>query len=240
MKAMDFVRMVRFRILLIRDNYQYGRMDRKQTFQYIYAKNKWGGVKSKFYSGPGSHERKYVEPYCKLLRKWIRENGITSVCDLGCGDFNVAAQWLHDGIVYDGVDIVQEMIDAHNAKYGTQKIRFHCLDIVEDALPDAQLCLIRQVLQHCSNDEISCILKKTEKYEFVLITEHITRKEFAAKYNIDKAHGSHTRVYRQSGLYFDEKPFSLETEVLLEIPYEGKRKNESMITVLIKNPCYPG
>lgn len=43
MKAMDFVRMVRFRILLIRDNYQYGRMDRKQTFQYIYAKNKWGG-----------------------------------------------------------------------------------------------------------------------------------------------------------------------------------------------------
>lgn len=199
-----------------------------------------GGVKSEFYSGPGSYERNYVEPYCKLLRQFILENDIISVCDLGCGDFNVASQWLSDGILYDGVDIVQEMIDAHNAQYGTEDIHFHCLDIVDDELPDAQLCLIRQVLQHCSNEEIACILEKTKKYEYVLITEHVTRKEFAAKYNIDKAHGSHTRVYQQSGLYFDEKPFCLDVEVLLEIPYEGKRKNEAMVTVLIKNSCNPG
>lgn len=43
MKILDIMRKIRFWALLARDNYKYGRMDRKQTFSYIYAKNKWGG-----------------------------------------------------------------------------------------------------------------------------------------------------------------------------------------------------
>lgn len=233
----DVLRKLKFKLFLIRDKIKYGRMDRRQTFEYIYTNKKWGkcGEKAEFYSGPGSHEDKYVGPYCNLINKFVSENNITEVCDIGCGDFNVASRWINDSVRYKGVDIVQKMIDHHNREYANDHISFQCLDIVEDDLPDAQLCLVRQVLQHLSNAEVMQVIKKIKKYKYVIITESVTEKQFAKEYNSDKSHGSGIRVYNQSGLYFDEEPFNLKVQTLLKIPCEGERKHEMLVSVLIEN-----
>lgn len=198
-------------------------MDRKETFDYIYQKKQWGWkeeeLKHEYYSGEGSHNEKLVEPYCEMIRNFISQNNISTVVDIGCGDFNVASKWLNEDIAYSGIDIVQGLIDHNNEKYSTNNIHFYCLDVVEADLPDAELCLIRQVLQHLSNEEVSIILKKIEKYKYVIITDHITKKEIASEYNVDMAHGGSIRAEFKSGLYFDEDPFNLNVKTLLEIPY---------------------
>ncbi len=236
MQNLEMLKKLKFKLFLLRDKIKYGRMDRRQTFEYIYSKKKWdkSGGKAEFYSGPGSHEDKYVDPYCELIRRFISEHNITEVCDIGCGDFNVASKWLNDSVQYMGIDIVQKMIDHHNREYANDHISFQCMDIVEQPLPDAQLCLVRQVLQHLNNDEVMQVLKKIKKYKYVIITESVTEKQYAKEYNTDKAHGSGIRVYNQSGLYFDEAPFNLKVQTLLEIPCAGERKHEVLISVLLQ------
>ena len=235
MEIINIIKRIRYILLLFLDNLKFGRKKREETFDYIYARNCWGRIDGvKYYSGSGSYKLNYVEPYCQLIKKFISEHNIVNVVDLGCGDFNVASSFISENISYEGIDIVQEMIEDHNKKYGSDNVHFQCLDIVEDSLPDGELCLIRQVLQHLSNDEVISILNKVTKYKYVIITEHITKKEYASKYNVDKSHGSYTRVYAQSGLYFDEHPFNLEIETLMKIPYYKKNKEE-LISILIKN-----
>lgn len=199
-------------------------------------KNPGGGTEKSenpYYSGEGSHKDEFIEPYCRMIREFIKKNNVSHVVDLGCGDFNVASRWINEEIVYEGIDIVREMIDHHNVQYGNDRVHFHCLDIVEDELPDGELCLIRQVLQHLSNEEVMAVLNKVRKYRFVIITEHVVSKPYAAKYNMNKSHGSGIRVREQSGLYFDEKPFNEKVETILEIPY-GK-ENQVLTSVLIRN-----
>ena len=193
----------------------------------------FGGGDQAYYSGEGSHKNEYVEPYSQMIQKFIEEKNISKIVDLGCGDYNVASHWISPKITYIGIDIVQEMVDHHNLKYGNDRISFQCLDIVEDELPDGELCLIRQVLQHMSNEEVAAVLKKVEKYKYVIITEHVIKKCLATKYNVNKAHGNQIRIRENSGLYFDEPPFDLQIETLLEIPYG--RKNEILTSVLIRN-----
>lgn len=159
--------------------------------------------------------------------------------DLGCGDFKVASQWITEHIRYEGIDIVPELVNYNNEKNGRENIHFQCLDIVTDELPDGELCLVRQVLQHLSNSEISQILNKLKKYKYVIVTEHITAKEYAHKYNIDKEHGSCTRVLKQSGVYLDEAPFNMKVEKLLELPYISQGGRQELVSMLIKTSSVP-
>ena len=45
-------------------------------------------------------------------------------------------------------------------------------NIVTDPLPDGELCLIRQALQHLSNADIQAISEKCTKYPRLIVTEH--------------------------------------------------------------------
>src|SRR5262249_6315737 len=81
--------------------------------------------------------------------------------------------------------------------------------------PDADLCLIRQVMQHLSNREISRLLKKTRKYAYVIVAEH--QSEIDVTPNIDIQHGHATRVdLHGSGVYLDKPPFSVPVRQLAE------------------------
>lgn len=216
------------------NNIKFKKMDRTETFEYIYKNHSWGG--KGYYSGVGSYETAYIEPYCKLLRDFIKEHNITQICDLGCGDFQVAARWVTEEFHYEGVDIVKEMIDSHNIMYGSDRVHFSCLDIVDDPLPEASLCVIRQVLQHLSNEEIMKILTKLKQYQFVIVTEHVVNKTYASSYNMEKMHGSHTRVSLKSGVYLDEEPFHLKISLLMSTPYcSNASRHEEINTYLLCN-----
>ena len=109
-----------------------------------------------------------------------------------------------------------------------------CLDIVEDKLPEGDLCLIRQVLQHLSNDDILKVLGKLKQYKYALITEHVTVKDKAAVINADIHTGHRTRNALLSGVYLDEPPFSMNCEVILRTPYDADGKAE-LVTYLVKH-----
>lgn len=225
---------IRIHLLTKSKNKFFSEMSRKETFEYIYDNELWGGKNDTFYSGDGSHIPSFVESYSIFIKKFIKEHNIKSVCDLGCGDFYVASQWIEDKYQYIGIDIVKQMIEHHNQKYATPTRNFLCLDIVDDDLPQAELCIIRQVLQHLSNDEIIKILEKVKQYKYVLITEHKTIKQFARMLNPEKTHGSHTRVNDKAGIYLDEDPFNQQVTVMMTIPYENSaRRNEELETILI-------
>ena len=204
-----------------------------QVFSEIYSKNKWGGKPGEFYSGVGS-EGLFARKYCEVIDNFIDLLGENDICivDLGCGDFRVGIEIAKiKKVNYVGVDVVPELVKMNNDKYGNQNIKFLCLDIATAELPDGDVCLIRQVLQHLSNEEIKKIINKIKKYKYVFITE--SQPSQAKTYNEDKPHGPDTRLLNGSGVYLDRSPFNVKNiEQIMSIPcLDGEEIN----TFLIKN-----
>ena len=139
---------------------------------------------------------------------------------------------------YIGIDIFEDLVKKNTEKYGDEdRISFICKDIVDDELPNGDLCIIRQVLQHLDNASINRVLQKTRNYKYVLITEHRTIKEAAIDYNANIRTGQGTRVGIGSGLYFEEAPFNMHNEVVLRIPYESENRciRQELVTCLFVN-----
>ena len=83
------------------------------------------------------------------------------------------------------------------------------MDITYDQLPPGDVCFVRQVLQHLSNESILNFLKIIEnKYKYLVVTEHFpSSKNFVA--NLDKPNGPDVRLYDQSAVILTEPPFNL-------------------------------
>jgi SAM-dependent methyltransferase len=197
----------------------YSSMNSAEVFSDIYAKKQWGDEEDqKFTSGSGSRAA-YASPYCELIDSFIRKHKIKTVVDLGCGDFRVGRGIARPEISYIGVDVVQDLI-AHNARtFGADHIRFQVADLTSGALPDGDLCLIRQVLQHLSNNEILMALERCEKYPYIVITEHLPNGR-RIKPNLDKPHGPDIRLYSNSGVFIDQPPFAQKAAKLLDVPVD--------------------
>ncbi|WP_310994179.1 class I SAM-dependent methyltransferase [Aequorivita marina] len=191
----------------------------KDAMEQIYKKNLWGGDESDFYSGQGSHNPEIVNPYTKVLRSFLTSfKSPISVCDLGCGDFNVGKELVKHTKNYVAADIVSELIQRNKEKFKAENLEFQCLDLAKDKLPAVDCVLIRQVLQHLSNTEVEKIVRKLPAYKYVIITEHIPEGEFTA--NADIISGQGTRLKKQSGINLLAPPFNLktkETEELLRV-----------------------
>jgi hypothetical protein len=198
-------------------------------FSDIYKNNVWGkGDGLKFYSGGGSDEIN-SEPYVSLIVKFIEDNQIQSVADLGCGDFRVGRKIIADkAITYMGIDVVESLIDYNNSTYSSNFVNFKKLNIVKDGLPKANLCLIRQVLQHLSNQDIRKVLKKLKQYDYVIITEHQPTSE-DARPNLNKSSGASIRLDINSGLYLDKAPFNEKIKELLTV-YPETEPNSKLVT----------
>ena len=202
-----------------------------ETFGEIYEKNVWGGEKGEFYSGDGSGER-YATIYAETIRKFIAENKIKRVVDLGCGDFRVASKFVSDAFNYTGCDVVFSLVKHLNENYKSERVEFKCVNIIEDELPDGDLCLIRQVLQHLSNAEIKQVLENARKYKYLIVTEHYPNEKNEFVPNLDIPHGPSVRVQFDSAVVLDKPPFDLKnTTLLLDVEAEDKTR---LKTFLIK------
>lgn len=200
-----------------------------ETFSEIYEKNVWGGAKGEFYSGEGS-TRKYSERYAESIRKFIAENDVKSVVDLGCGDFRVASKFVSGDFHYTGCDVVSSLVEHLNSKFAGRNTEFRCVNIVEDELPDGDLCLIRQVLQHLSNAEIESILQKARKYKYLIVTEHYPHPKAAAVPNLDIPHGPDMRLHFDSAVYLDKPPFNLQNiKLLLDVEAEEETRIKTFV-----------
>lgn len=194
-------------IVLPRIHRTYKALSVQETFQTIYRTKKWGDVGTPFCSGSGSRGPA-SEHYCEHVIKLIQQSDVKSVIDLGCGDFAVGKKIVDaTDIQYTGVDVVPELIEYHKQTSQNERTHFLYADITRDALPDADLCLVRQVFQHLSNREISDALANLGHFRRVLISEDVPERPKSI--NRDKPHGPDVRSYYGSGVYLDQPPFSL-------------------------------
>ena len=204
----------------------------KDAMQQVYEKNLWGSSTSDFYSGDGSHRSEIVAPYVEALVKFLNAfESPVSVCDLGCGDFNVGKELVKYTKNYIAVDIVPELIERNKQEFKLADLEFQCLDIAVDELPIADCAIVRQVLQHISNDEIKQVVAKLSSYDYVIVTEHVPEGDFVP--NIDIISGQGTRLKKQSGINLLLPPFNfkvLEESVLLSVI----DKNGLIVTTLYR------
>jgi SAM-dependent methyltransferase len=190
----------------------------RDVFSEIYEKNLWGAAGEKFYSGSGSYGQS-AQCYVGCILNFIKAHHIKSVVDLGCGDFAIGKFIAPECERYVGIDIVPSLIEHNSSTFVANNIQFKCLDITKDQLPDADLCLIRQVMQHLSNREISQLLKNAKKYTYVIVAEH--QPEIDSVPNIDMPHGGSTRTTLYgSGVYLEKPPFSVPIRQLAQSRFD--------------------
>ncbi len=188
----------------------------EQVFSRIYGSGLWGKSGGQFFSGSGSTDAHALQ-YVGMLAEYVEKHSIRSVVDLGCGDFAIGRRIADLGVDYTGVDVVPALIQHHSRQFGSPRVRFAHVDIVDGDLPHGNLCLIRQVLQHLSNDQIARILPKLRRYAHVLVTEHYPAPDIQVIPNKDKPHGHDTRVEDDSAVFLQHRPFNARiVEPLLE------------------------
>lgn len=133
---------------------------------------------------------------------------------------------------YTGADIVPQLIDQHRLTYDEADLDFICLDPIDEELPGAGVVLVRQVLQHLTNEQIAKITFKLSSFTHPIVTEHLPSPGRLGSKNDDKVHGGGIRVARGSGVYLEDPPFSLgfvESKVLAEVPGGGNPIRDGMI-----------
>ena len=206
---------------------QYQSKNIGEVFSEVYKKELWaqgeegkylnGGAK--FYSGSGSYNKSSVD-YIRFITEYIRANNIHSLTDIGCGDFNIGKQICQQNphISYYGVDVVSDLINYNSENFGSDRIKFYCLNTLAEKIPQSDLLLIRQVLQHLSNGDIAQLTRNCfPGFGHILVTEHQPKPEYLVRANIEKSSGPNSRVGNAngSGVYLDKPPFGFKwTRVL--------------------------
>ena len=202
-----------------------------EIFSEIYANNAWGkptDAGEKFRSGSGSHDEKIIVPYIETLIPLLTNNNIRNIVDLGCGDFGIMRHVLSAfseagyNFFYTGIDVVADLIKYNAERFRHPNIRFICRDAAADnePLPDGDILIIRQVLQHLSNADIKKILDKASKFKFLFVTESIYDGADAVR-NIDFKASNYTRGALKSGVYLEHAPFNCKNIVHL-LKLQGK------------------
>ena len=197
----------------------YGALTVSDCFSEIYHTKRWGEADGEAFCSGGGSEAQFAVPYVKLVQSLIAEHKIRTLVDLGCGDFRVGRMLFPQrDLQYVGVDVVPDLIAHNRSRFGGPQVEFRCANMIDDELPDGELCLIREVLQHLTNAEILRVLAKCAKYRVVLVTEELFTKR-GSRPNLDILHGPDNRASDNSGVFLDLPPFSFKTTPILEIPF---------------------
>ncbi|ULC59358.1 class I SAM-dependent methyltransferase [Flaviramulus sp. BrNp1-15] len=175
--------------------------------EQVYNLHLWGGKDSDFYSGTGSHDSKIITPYLNAVISFLESHKKSLVvCDLGCGDFNIGKHLTNYTKKYIAIDIVEKLIERNKNVFKYDNLKFHCLDISKDDIPQGDCIILRQVLQHLSNAEIQNILQKINTYKYIILTEHLPLGNFIP--NQDIIAGQGIRIKKNSGVNILEAPFN--------------------------------
>ncbi len=107
--------------------------------------------------------------YRRYLHNFIRTNQIRSVVDIGCGDWQFSKLIDWRDIDYTGVD-VSDVVLSNTQQFSREGIRFLHADARTDPLPPADLLIMKDVMQHWSNDDILTFLPRLNSFRQALIT----------------------------------------------------------------------
>ena len=156
---------------------------RKEAFELIYEEGYWGkDVKS---GGGSSLEATKITR--ETILKVIQDYNIKSIVDVACGDLTwmpLVLDELNGSVKYTGCDIVESLVTDHKKKYPQYDFQF--LDFVEGKIPEGELILCREALQHLPVKAIKQALANFSNSgaKYLLTTIHLRRSVFKNKRNI--------------------------------------------------------
>jgi hypothetical protein len=143
-----------------------------RVFSRIYQDRIWGnGTELNPLSGSGSSPE-VAKPYVDFVAAVIREFEISSVCDVGHGDWSMWRDYKFENVLYFGVDVADTLSTQNNAVYGTSTTQFRQIE-PHESLPEAELLLCKEVLQHLSNPDVISFLDKISRFSFLIICNDI-------------------------------------------------------------------
>ncbi len=109
-------------------------------------------------SGPGSTLETTMDTRA-FIEESIQQFKITSIVDIGCGDWNWMSQLHLHGASYLGLDVVSHTVLNNQAAYGDRKgVTFKEFNAITEIPPQVDLVIIRDVLFHLSNDHAAQVL----------------------------------------------------------------------------------
>ena len=163
--------------------------------------------------------------YVAFLQAFFKENGIKSVVDCGCGDWQFSRNIDFTDIDYKGFDVANFVIERNLAAFARENVNFFLYDGDFRALPSADLLICKDVLQHLPNAKIQDFISILDRFKFALITNDI-----ADEVNADIAAGN----YR--ALDLRKEPFGLDLKVvhsILRMP-----RAPDILAMLWENPKF--
>lgn len=150
----------------------------ENIFTNIYERSVWGSNNNRFYngsSGCGSDVSFNLNTYIPFVKKFINDNNIKKVVDLGCGDFRCGQLLYKDlDVLYTGYDTYKKVIDYNNTSNDKEKFNFLHLDFYskKEEIINADLCIMKDVIQHWDLHKIYNFLDfliETKKFKYILI-----------------------------------------------------------------------
>jgi hypothetical protein len=156
-------------------------------FKNVYETCLWGNNNDPLYRGSSGHGSS-IEinlPYIRALQNIIRNSStegpgqIRRIVDLGCGDWRCGRTIYDDlmndsnlNIEYIGYDAYIGVVNANREKY--PDYNFENIDIYNnrEKLMDGDMCILKDVVQHWSNAEITTMLRylyDSKKYKYILL-----------------------------------------------------------------------
>lgn len=153
------------------------------AFSRIYRLEEWG---EEARSGLGSREGTTRE-FRGFLERFLRERGVTSVVDAGCGHWPSGYQRFMNwqGVHYTGIDVVPYVVGENRAYFADPAVlaarglaSARCqVGSVCDVLPGADLLLVKDVLMHLPNAAVSSFLRSSlgaqrPRYRMVMLVQN--------------------------------------------------------------------
>ena len=196
----------------------------QEAFDKVYRESVWGqNDAGAGHSGTGS-TLSATKEYRAFVQKFLADHQIKSVVDAGCGDweFSQAIDWT--GIDYKGYDIVESVIASNKSRYGKPNIQFFVANVVDEALPPADLLISKHVLQHLPDAHVKRFLDtQLPRYKHALITNGVHANSKTANHAADIEIGGYRPLdirqppFNVSGkralMYFDDHHYHLVVHV---------------------------
>jgi hypothetical protein len=155
-------------------------------FTNVYEKKLWGNNNNDKYSGSsggGSFIEFNKDTYVPFLKKFIVNNNIKNIVDLGSGDFQ-CGKLIYDNldILYTGYDTYKKVVDYNLTQHHSPKYSFIHLDFYnkKESIINGDLCILKDVLQHWKIDEIYTFLDylvENKLFKYILICNCCKQKE---------------------------------------------------------------
>ena len=172
-------------------------MSREDAFSDIYSRKAWGDGLS--LSGPGS-DPLISAPYVAYVEQLIGGEGVTSVVDLGHGDWQMWPADAFSRVTYTGLEVVPQVSKLVREQFGRPGRNFLEGDVVSASWPIADLVLCKDVLMHLPNADAAQILGKMAKFPRIVICHDVLPPQRSVAAAASQARAQLAPVFRWNEL----------------------------------------